>query len=642
LQSDGIPPILAPTVTPKQESTIMPGDSAIVLPGLVPEGARARLGRGKINHAAVSPDGGSVALAGAAGVSMYSTRTQDELWSVPTSRSIHFISFSSDGSEVFSVSSIRNETFPEYGAEITEVVRWDAATGRLLGAIPIHGFGETDIALAFSSDRTYLAFSAADGVEVWNLPERRKIISLQDDIPEGIESISFSGDGSTLAAGYFGHLVVWEIASGKIVWEKETGDYADTIALSPDGALVAVGAWGDVKIWNRDTGRLLQDLDNSAATVQALSFSPDGRLLVAGDGAGGIVQWDPESGHCLRTYTGSGGAVNGIVFPDGGRDILSSSEGGVRTWNSASGELVWSLEEGISRWRSARFVPDKGEFAAQRDGEISYFDASDFRFRRTLEYPEDALLSPDFSRYAVLTDNAKVSIHDVENGNSLSAWDAPDYISTNLDWIVVLSPDNRTVGTIHIRTDGPKTADFWNEADGHRITSVEYFSYGAMEITYLAFSPTGKLAMLGIWDWEFGMMVQVFDLAGGREVDLFGSRTRFLAAISPDDRIIATHCETQPGICLYDLSSRDVIAEFLPAEETPDVIAFSPDSGLCAVGFRNGWVGVWEVGTGELVLTSRGHSGGVTDLAFSSDGKILASAGGDGTIVLWDVNALPV
>jgi WD40 repeat protein len=66
-------------------------------------------------------------------------------------------------------------------------------------------------------------------------------------------------------------------------------------------------------------------------------------------------------------------------------------------------------------------------------------------------------------------------------------------------------------------------------------------------------------------------------------------------------------------------------------------VAFSPDGRLLASGSDDQTVKLWDVETGQEVRTLRGHNGGVWSVAFSPDGRLLASGSGDGTVKLWDV-----
>lgn len=66
-------------------------------------------------------------------------------------------------------------------------------------------------------------------------------------------------------------------------------------------------------------------------------------------------------------------------------------------------------------------------------------------------------------------------------------------------------------------------------------------------------------------------------------------------------------------------------------------IAFSPDGKILASGSYDKTIKLWNVGTGREIYTFQGHSDSVYSVAFSPDGKILASGSRDKTIKLWDV-----
>jgi Caspase domain/WD domain, G-beta repeat/Glucodextranase, domain B len=68
-------------------------------------------------------------------------------------------------------------------------------------------------------------------------------------------------------------------------------------------------------------------------------------------------------------------------------------------------------------------------------------------------------------------------------------------------------------------------------------------------------------------------------------------------------------------------------------------VAFSPDGRYLASGFQNSTIKIWEAGIGVEVQTLKGHTNSVCSVAFSSNGRYLASGSFDNTIKIWEVDS---
>jgi WD40 repeat protein len=185
--------------------------------------------------------------------------------------------------------------------------------------------------LAFSPDGDTLAAGNPDGsISLWNVPGRRLITELAapstgafSPASAPISSIAFSPDGKTLAAGNSdGYTYLWNVADEQLVTTlidpgSATG-HASAVAFSPDGTVLASGD-GKTYLWNMTTAqprRIGTLTDPRGAGVVQLAFSPDGRTLAAGDDNGFVYLWAvrlPRPGQ-LTDFAGSPGSLSRRVW----------------------------------------------------------------------------------------------------------------------------------------------------------------------------------------------------------------------------------------------------------------------------------------------------------------------------------------
>lgn len=198
-------------------------------------------------------------------------------------------------------------------------------------------------------------------METLHEPEIPKIKPAANRSPE-IGAIAFSPDGSTIAAGGYGAVVLFETSSGRKLGQL-TGitEVARSVAFSRDGKYFATGAGrpgqvGEIKIW--DTGRdfwakpAAQTIRAHKDCVYAVAFSPDSKALASTSYDHMIYLWDPMTGKEIKPLKEHTDAVFDLAFsPDGKWLASGGADRTVKLWDISSGKRIHTLgssKEGVN------------------------------------------------------------------------------------------------------------------------------------------------------------------------------------------------------------------------------------------------------------------------------------------------------
>lgn len=159
-------------------------------------------------------------------------------------------------------------------------------TGSLSGAFAVSHDGET------------MAFGASDG-SILLVPTRGGAVRVLARHAAPVTVAAFTRDGQTLVSGGDDrHLVVWDLAKGEPRCDvlAHTGE-VKALALSPDGTLAATGSVADdIKIWRIRDGSLAQRFPGTSAAIYDLTFAPTGQLVFSASRDSQVRRWSLDKG----------------------------------------------------------------------------------------------------------------------------------------------------------------------------------------------------------------------------------------------------------------------------------------------------------------------------------------------------------
>lgn len=630
----------------------------------LPPGAVARLGTGRLCHPSVhflafSPDGKRLATVGYKELRLWEVASGKRLqeWAVPQAPSYSAswspLAFSPDGQYV------------ALGCRDKTLRLWESATGREILKQP-HDFVT---ALAFGRDGQALAVTAGDRVRVYD--PRTGRARYEVEACKYVNHVAFSADGKTLIA--VGNdkpdrkvfcIYAWDAATG-----QQTDDHFFEFAswasqLSPDGKYLVIPEpkGGRLRLWDTGTGKQIGQTEEPAGSALQIAFSGDGTRLATLNRDGQARIWQSATGKLVHQFAASTDFAGKLALSADGKVLatVSRRDQAIHLWDTAKGKELHAFIGHRSGPLSVAFAADgKSVLSATRDPGFSHppRQGADWSLRRW-DYHSGkeldvwrrdqesevryAVFSPDGRFLALANSSGLLRLIDCVSGKDERTWSLPtEVITMKSGNEVIRKHDSLSANEVVFSADGALMAvsgrnkiTLYDTALGKQLR--ELIRPLAASV-HCSFFPDGKSLVVSDWTGGKAPLVRI-DAMTGEVLRRYGDMKNpaSVLAVGPKGDVVAVITGTVLHLLDADSGKVQWTAK-LP--EWSFAVAFSGDGRLLATGGRDAVIRLWDCAAGTALHELPGHNGEVTSLLFSRDNRWLVSGGGN-TGLVWDLHAL--
>ncbi len=575
------------------------------------------------------------------------------VWQVSGNRFSHYKSWQAHQSWVRTVAFSPDDTLLVSGSNDRTIKFWNFHTGELLYT---HSTKEWIRSIAFHPNKQRLVTGSDAHIMLYDLAIRagkptilgQKLLNINAHYDHRVRSVAFSSDGQYFATGSDDCRV--------ILWDAKTDTSLEIfeghenrircVAFSPSRTepyLASSSDDGTIQIWNYKTNELIAMSTGHKDRIRSIAFSPDGKFLASGNDDRTIMVWEVKPGE-LSLYATFGdrsdhcaGRINSVVFSPDGRYLVSGGDRQtLKVWDLETQRCVKHIEGITHGIRSLMFYDDETLISGNDDHTIKMWKVLDNQTQeciKTLAGHNGRIhsLARHGSMLASGSDDCTFKLWDLDAGQCTqtttpaSHWVRSVAFNSNGNWLAVAGDDG--IVQLWPLQNGVVASD--------RKPKIQEGKH-AHWVRSIAFSPNNKyLASAGddqvIYFWNL-------DAKQSWKAEKHEHRIQSIS-FSPDSKILASGSDDTTIRLWHAHNGKSCMEPLIIPDSKAGVksIAFSPKSShLLASGGEDGVVRLWNLKTRKCRDLGQ-HNSGILAIAFSPNGRSIASSSRNGEICIWKI-----
>jgi len=544
----------------------------------------------QVNAISTTPDG-KLAFSGSGDNSCI-------LWDLSTGRLIRTLKGHSNW--ILSTSITPDGKLAISGSHDHTCIIWDLSSGQILKTLKGH---DNSVETVFiTPDRKYAISGSGRTCVYWDLTTGQAIHILESNsiqiravtiIQNGKQAISFSMDNTC---------IFWDLITGQVIRKFRGGnDWSEAVSITSDGKLALCGTVdGIYNLWDLTNGRLLKIIKGPANRARAVSITPDGKRAITSSNDSTCIIWDLTTGKVLQTLKGHSNVVRSVsITPDGERAISGSLDNICILWDLKTGYANQTAKTNVNYVENVSITPHLSkDIFGFRDNTSILLNLKMEHLQQTQQenYNRNKInrITPDGTRKLVPSENNVLLLYDLVTGKVIQTLRG----HSDKVYDVLITPDGKKA----ISWSKDWTCILWDLSTGQLIKILKGHKWLVQDVSI---TPDGKLAVSASEDHS----CIIWDLISGEALQILEGHTEEVKVVSitPDGKRAISGSGDNNILLLGTSSNKDCII-------------------------------VWDLKTGQVIQTLKGHSGIVTDVFITPDGKRAISCSMDCSCFLWNIN----